>query len=76
MKVKITNFDLDHDYIKELCRDFSQKIVGKTIDVDADGSEDEDELYSIILSETTNDMIEDCGEWIWCGVDKLNYKVV
>ena len=75
MKVKITGFEIDHDLIKRLYRDPSQKLVGKTIDVEVDGSEDEDDLYSIVISEIIREMIDDY-EWIWCGVGRLDYEVV
>jgi hypothetical protein len=82
MKVKINNFKIDYNFIKELYSDFPQNLVGKTIDVEVDGSEDEDDLVSIVINEITREITDtasettDTSEWIWYGIGELDYEVV
>jgi hypothetical protein len=72
MKVKITGFEIDHDKVKTLYLDPSQKLVGKTIDVEVG---DEDNEFSIVINEIIREMIDDY-KTIWEGVGQLDYEVV
>ena len=72
MKVKINNFKIDYNFIKELYSDFPQNLVGKTIDVEVG---DEDNEFSIVINEIIREMIDDY-KTIWEGVGQLDYEVV